>query len=448
MPLPTIAIVGRANVGKSTLFNRLLESRKALVSPVPGTTRDRAEGECIWRARVIRVLDTGGVDIRHPSDIEAEILRQSDVAMREADVVLFLVDGEVPLTDFDRAFGAKIESLGKPFVIAVNKADTSAARDREDDAWTWRYGVPRRVSAARGHGVGDLLDEIFERLKAVGKPAADIVDMVATRVTVIGKPNVGKSSILNKLLGEERFIVSVVEHTTREPNDTRMTHDGRDYVFVDTAGIRRSSLRKKLTGLETQAVKKSLQSIKRSDVVLFVIEAQNAIGAQERILAGKLAESHAGTIIVVNKWDLIGGKETNTMKEAADELRFMLPMLQNAPVVFVSALTGSRVEKLFDVIDTVQRHRFAEFTDEELETFLKRAIIHHRPAKGMGSAPPKILGLKQIGTAPPRFELALKSRHKKKLQESYVRYLENRFHDEFGLEGTPIIIHVKPVQAG
>ena len=191
-----------------------------------------------------------------------------------------------------------------------------------------------------------------------------------------------------------------------------------------------------------------MNSIKRSDVVLLVIEAQEPIRVQERILGGLLAESSAGTVVVVNKWDLIENKKTQTMKTFEAEVRSMLPMLKHASIIFVSALSGQHTDKIYKLIDTVQRHRYAQFTDEELEDFLKRAIVHHRPQKGMGSAPPKILGLKQIGTAPPRFELALKSRHKKKLEETYVRYLENRLHDEFGLEGTPVIIHVKPVQAG
>lgn len=446
--IPKVAIVGRANVGKSTLFNRLLESRKALVSSIPGTTRDRAHGECVWRGQVIEFIDTGGVDIKHPDDIEAEIIRQANVAMEEADVILFLVDAQVHVTDFDRDLATRIEKLGKPMIIAANKADTAKAKSSVNEVWSWYHGEPMYISSVRSHGVGDLLDEIFEALKKIGKPAVDIIDVQATRVTVIGKPNVGKSSLLNKMLGKKRFIVSDVEHTTREPNDTTIKRKERNYVFVDTAGIRKKAMKKKMNGLEKLAVAKSLSSIKRSDIVLFVVEAHEKIGAQERVLAGNLSESDAGIIIVVNKWDLVEDKKTNTMKDYEKEVRFMLPMLKYAPIIFVSATKGQRTEKIFDLIDQVQLNRYTQIDPDELERFLRRAIVHHRPQKGMGTAPPKILGLKQVMTAPPKFELALKSRFKKKLKESYVRYLENRLHDEFELSGSPSRVYIKPVQGG
>ncbi|MDA1038125.1 MAG: ribosome biogenesis GTPase Der, partial [bacterium] len=374
---PTIAIVGRANVGKSTLFNRFLESRKALVSVIPGTTRDRQEGQCIWRGRVIDVVDTGGVDISKPDEIEKEIIRQADIAMDIADMILFLVDGSVELTDFDRMLVKKIDGLGKPFVVVANKVDTAEAKARELEAWGWGYGEPWRVSSIRGIGTGDLLDHIYEELEKINRPPVDIVDVIATRVTVIGKPNVGKSSLLNKVINKERFIVSPREHTTREPNDTMIEHNDRQYQFVDTAGIRRQALKTKSNGLEKQAIDRSLRSLKRADIALFVIEAGQRIGTQERILGGLLATSDAGTIVVVNKWDLIEGKETNTIKEFEKEFRADLPMLKNIPMVFVSSLTGKGTDKIFPVIDQVQRNRYRQIDEEELENFLKRAITHH-----------------------------------------------------------------------
>lgn len=447
-PIPSVAIVGRANVGKSTLFNRFLESRKALVSSIAGTTRDRAEGLCIWRAQVTRVIDTGGTDIKHPDDIEAEILRQANVAMDEADIILLLVDAEVGLTDFDRQLAKRIEGLKKPFLIAANKADTSPSKTRLNDPWNWSLGTPLFVSAARGHGVGDLLDEVYAMLTAIKRPPQDIVEVVASRVMVIGKPNVGKSSLLNKVLKNERFIVSPVEHTTREPNDTTIEHKGRQYVFVDTAGIRRKIMPGQKKGLERQSVDKSLRSLKQTDVVLFVLDASARLGVQEKILAGQLAASNSGVIIVMNKWDLIEDKDTKTVNKFEADLRMVLTMLPYAPVLFVSAKTGLRTSNIFDMVDRVQRNRYAQLEDEALEDFLRRAISHHKPMKGMGTAPPKILGIKQVSTAPPAFELAIKSRQKKKLHESYVRYLQNRLHTEFKLVGTPIRIYVNPVQGG
>lgn len=446
--IPTIAIIGRVNVGKSTLFNRLAESKKAMVSPIPGTTRDRAMCDCVWRGMVVRFVDTGGVDIKHPDEIETEIIRQADIAMKEADAIVLLIDAQMHVTDFDRKLAHKISKLGKPFIIAANKADTSRAKSCLNDPWTWSYGEPFIISSAHGHGVGDMLDELFRVLKSIGKPPVDIMDIQATRVTVIGKPNVGKSSLLNKLLKQDRFIVSNIEHTTREPNDTYFSHNGREYIFVDTAGMRRKAMKHDLTGLEKLAMIKNLDSVRKSDVVLFLIDASEPLGTQERVLAGMLSESDAGVIIVVNKWDLIEDKKTNTSREYDSDLRVLLPTLKHAAIIFVSALNGQRVESIFDLIDETQKHRYTQIDDEELENFIKRAIVHHRPPKGMGTAPPKILGFRQISTAPPKFEIAIKSRFKKKLQESYVRYLENRLHDEFKLVGTPIRVYIKPVQGG
>jgi GTP-binding protein len=446
--IPTIAIVGRINVGKSTLFNRLAGFRKAIVSSMPGTTRDRAICDCIWRGLVVRCVDTGGVDIKNPDEIEREIIRQAEIAMAESDAIIVLVDAQTHVTDFDRKLADKVSKLGKPFLIAANKADTSKAKSCVNDPWTWSYGEPFLISAAQGHGVGDMLDELFKMLEKIGKPPADIVDVQATRVTVIGKPNVGKSSLLNKLLQQNRFIVSSIEHTTREPNDTHFNRNEREYIFIDTAGMRRKAMKRDVAGLEKLAVEKNLESLKKTDIVLFIIDATEPIGAQDKILAGIVSESDAGIIIVVNKWDLVQNKTPKTTNEYDKNLRILLPTLKHAAIAFVSALNGQRVDSLFDIIDSVQKNRFAQFSGEELEKFIRRAIVRHKPPKGMGTAPPKILGFNQIDTAPPRFEIVIKSRFKKKLQESYVRYLENCLHDEFGLIGAPARVYIRPVQGG
>ena len=445
--IPTIAILGRANVGKSTLFNRLVEARQAMVSPIAGTTRDRQEGVCLWRGRVIRVVDTGGLDIKHPDDIEEEIVRQAKIAAKEADIVILLGDGSVGLTGFDRQLADELLQ-GRQTVLGIaNKEDTKEAKRRAYEAWHWALGAPRTISAARGTGIGDLLDEIYDLLEKRGKPPIDIIETKPTRVVVLGKPNVGKSTLLNRVLGEERFITSPVAHTTREPNDVLVERNGHEYVFIDTAGIRKKSQVRRGDALERESVARARIARARADVILFVIEPNTFIEVQERTLAGEVGAASGGAIVVVNKWDTVPEKKTNTVKEFEAFIRDGLPPLRHAPMVFVSALKGQRTEKLFEMIDKVEQNRYTQLSDDVLAEFLQKAMHRHKPVKGMGSAPPKILGLRQVGVAPPTFELALKARRVRKLHPSYLRYLENRLRETFDLAGTPVRIYVKTVSS-
>lgn len=441
---PTIAIVGRANVGKSTLFNKLLEEERALVSDIAGTTRDRQEGLCVWRGQVVRFFDTGGVDIKHPNDIEAEILRQTRLAVKESDVILFLLDAGTGPLPFDRSFYKELCEAGKPLILAGNKADTRYAKALHKDAWSWAGGVPQMISASRGTGIGDLLDELYEALERIGKPAVDVVDVRPTRVLVLGQPNVGKSSLLNALLNEERFITSAVAHTTRGPNDVVIEHGERTYIFIDTAGIRRSA-NTKGSALEKVGVRFTETAMARSDVVLYVLDASADFSAQDRVLAGDIGSSKAGVVVIINKWDLIENKETGSTKAVEDFLRQELPSISHAPMLFVSAKTHQRVEKIYEMVDTVAKRRFFQITQEELDVFLAKAMKKHRPAKGMGTAPPKIMGMRQLGTHPPTFELVIKSRHRKKLHPSYVRFLENQLRETFDLAGSPVRIYVAAI---
>ena len=443
--LPTVVLVGRTNVGKSTLFNRMIEQSKALVSSVAGTTRDRNEGECLWRGKIIRVVDTGGLDVNKQDIIEKNILVQAELAMVQADIILFVVDAKGEPTPKDLELASKLWKSKTPIIVVGNKAEKPRERTGLKKA-SWRLRglpLPVAVSATQGTGVGDLLDEVFEKLEKAGKPPIDYRKINAIRVSVIGKPNVGKSTLLNALLGEDRFITSPISHTTREPNDILVHLGEKTYLFVDTPGMRKRSSVKKAGGLEEMAVDKNEFIIRRSDVSLLVVDATEPIGSQEKTLAGLLKASGAGVMIIVNKWDLVADKETNTMNDYRKYFANEFPFLACAPVIFVSALKKQRTNTLFEMIDEIQAHRLTELSDKVLEKFMHAAVRQHLPSKGKGSKPPKALGLKQTSSAPPTFDLTVKAAREDALHPSYLRFLENRMRELHKLEGTPIRIHVR-----
>jgi len=449
--LPTIVLVGRTNVGKSTLFNRLLERPAALVSAVPGTTRDRKEGECVWRGKMIRVVDTGGLDMELTDEIERNVVKQAERAIETADAILFVVDLDVGPLPQDRTLATKLTKAKKPVIVVGNKAETpsliASVHNKE-----WRLsGLPSpiAVSAVRGTGTGDLLDAIFEALAETGKQPESIEAPEAIRVAVIGKPNVGKSSLLNAILGEERFITSPIAHTTREPNDVLVTlPDGREFVLIDTAGIRKFAKIKKTGGLEAAGVARTKRILDQTDVALFVVDVSEPMGSQDRTLAGLLQAAHVGVIVVANKWDLIPSKSPSTMNDFRRSFVAEFPFFTWAPLTFVSALTGQRVPDLFELIGTVQGRRKIHIPEEELETFWRSAVKSHLPTKGKGPQPPKVLGMTQVATEPPTFQLTVKVKRTDALAPSWLRYLENRMRERFELEGTPIVINVHKAQAG
>ncbi len=438
--IPKIAIIGRANVGKSTLFNRLVERQAALVSKIPGTTRDRNEADCLWRGQVIRLIDTGGLDVDFKDEIEAGIAKQARIAMKEADVIVFMVDMKAGLMPLDRELADELTKSKKPVLVVGNKID--AVRGKLEE-WQWPLPQPFHISAARGTGSGDLLDQIYDELKKIKKSPIDIVEATDTRVAVIGKPNVGKSSLINKILGEERFIVSDIAHTTREPNDTLVEIDDKRYILIDTAGIRKLAKVKKSNKLESASVRKSLGVLRDSDVALFVVDVSKKLTSQDKALAGLIIDAKVGTIIVANKWDLIEDKDTKTMKEFTLKLHKDFPFFTWAPVIFTSALTGQRVKKVFDLIDQVQKARYTEITQEDLDEFLLKATRKQKPLRGKGTAHPKILGIKQTKIAPPCFQITLKGKWVESLNKSYLRYLENQLRSEFDLTGTPVTVRVR-----
>lgn len=446
-PIPLIALVGRTNVGKSTLFNRLTDSHKALVSPVAGTTRDRLEGECLWRGRIVRFTDTGGLDVDTSGEIERNVVRQAEIAMEKADIICFVVDLKSGAMPQERELAKRLAKSKKPVIMVGNKAETIATITTVHNK-EWQFpglNVPMAVSAIKGTGVGDLLDEVYDQLKKMGKSPADISQVHAVRVSVIGKPNVGKSSLLNAILGEERFIVSPIAGTTREPNDVKLKVGDHHYVFVDTAGIRKKAKVRNAGGLEEEGVERAASALRRSDVALFVIDATQPLGSQERTLAGLLQEAHVGVIIVANKWDLVPNKKADTINGFRKHIASALPFLAWAPIIFTSAKEGQRVENLFGMVDGIQQRRFTKLTEAELEVFLKNAIRAHLPSKGKGPSPPKILGVEQVDVAPPYFQVVIKAKRLDVLHPSYLRFLENRLRERFDLEGTPVRLGVRGV---
>lgn len=448
--IPSIALVGRTNVGKSTMFNRLTETHKAIVSDVAGTTRDRIEGDCLWRGKIVKLVDTGGLDVERTSQIEDDVIRQAHLAMKLADVIFLVLDAKVGPLPQDRELAQELARSGKRVLVVANKTEGAAAVADVTNSPEWRLGAlphAMAVSAIKGTGLGDLLDEAYRLLKADGREPAEISQVKPVRVAVIGQPNVGKSSILNAILGEERFIVSPIAHTTRDPNDVQVEVGDRTYVLVDTAGIRKMHKVREKGGLERASVERARKLLLRTDLVLLVIDASQSLAAQERTLAGMVAASNVGVIVVVNKWDLVPNKTPSSTAEYTRYLHRQIPFISWAPVVFISAKTSQRVNELFDLIDQVETNRHMAVTEEELDAFLRAATKRHLPARGKGPSHPKVLGLVQTAVAPPTFHLTIKSKQTDVLHPSYLRYLENRLREHFGYKGSPIEIRIKVATA-
>lgn len=442
---PRIAIIGRTNVGKSSLFNKLVEEQKSLVSEIPGTTRDRFEADCLWRGAVMRLIDTGGLDVEGRDEIEKNTVLQAEKAIEQADLVYFVVDLKTGPVPDDLDIAKKLRAAKKPVLVIGNKADNAELRNQPaTDTWrSWPLNKPLPISAKQGTGLGDILDASTEALVKMGKPPVEVSKLMPMRVCVIGEPNVGKSTLLNSLLGEERFITANVPHTTREPNDALFEHDGQLYMFLDTAGMRKQASRRRSgTQLEQVGVAKSIALLARSEIALFVIDGTKGITAQERHLAGMLNEARVSTIIIANKWDLVPGKETNSMNEYEERIRSFLPQLDYAPILFTSALTGKHTPKTFGLIQHVFQTRFTQLSDTESREFMSKAIVRHRPMRGKGVKSPKVTRFYQSHINPPVFTLEVNLPRKDSLATAYVRFLENRMREQYDFLGTPIDIRV------
>lgn len=444
---PKVAIIGRTNVGKSTLFNRLTENQAALISASAGTTRDRKYGQVIWRGQCFEVIDTGGLEIpEQQNQLTKAISRQIEHALKEAAAIIFLVDAKDGLLPADKQLALILKKFnppagGKPFILVVNKIDQQKFLPKINEFYRLGCGEPLPISAANGSGTGDLLDQLIKLLPPL--PTAQPAETkLSLRLALVGKPNVGKSSLINAIVGEERVIVNELPQTTREPQDTLIEYQGQDFLLIDTAGIRKKS--KINRGLESKGVARSIQAIKRAEIAVLIIEAHQPLGSQDKHLTQIISEAGCGIIIAANKWDLVTDKKTGAEQKFLDYFRRHFPYLTFAPIVFISAKTGQRVQKILDLAWQVQQAREKMIEEKELEKFLKKVIKQHQPVKAKGVKHPRLFGLKQIGVKPPTFLLKIDQRAG--IHFSYLRFLENRLRLEFGFIGTPIRIVYKTLR--
>ncbi len=427
---PVVAIVGRPNVGKSTFVNRLIGSRESIVDDMPGVTRDRLYFDVEWSGVDFTVIDTGGIIPGIEDEIMLSISSQVEIASEQADVIIFLVDGKEGLTPVDEDIANMLRKTRKPVFLTVNKIDVPQKIDFINEFYALGIGEPNPISAMHGTGgVGDLLDKIIEVLpkykeNEIQKPI---------RIAVTGKPNVGKSSLVNSFLGEERVIVSDVAGTTRDAIDTKLKIDGTEYILVDTAGIRKKA--RVEYGVERFSVDRAIKAIKNADVALLMIDAAEGMTDQDKKIGNIIVEAGKAVIILVNKWDLIEKKTSTTINEFTKKIKKEAPHLDFAQILFISAKTGQRLHKIFQSI-----HEAYDFSHKEITTsLLNRTIMEAyalNPAPFLKGKRLKIYYSTQAGVAPPTFILFIND--KKLLSQSYERYLENKLRDAFGFFGTPI----------
>ncbi len=435
MPKPIIAIVGRPNVGKSALFNKLIGQRLSIVEDTPGVTRDRIYGESDWNGRKFTLIDTGGIEPRTDSEILTFMREQAEIAISHADVIVFLTDIKTGLTASDQEVAGMLQRSGKPIVLAVNKMDSTGNVDPDFyEFYNLGLGDPIAVSAVHGHGTGDLLDECVKYFPPEGE---DEEDDDRIQVAIIGKPNVGKSSLTNKILGQQRTIVSNVAGTTRDAIDSYFENETGKYVFIDTAGMRKKS--KVDEAIERYSVLRAQMAIERADVCLILIDAQEGVTEQDTKVAGMAHEAGKASIIVVNKWDLIE-KDGKTMDRMREDIRRDLGYMTYAPVLFISAMTGQRVERLFELIQYVNNQAATRITTGMLNSVLADAQTRVQPPTDKGRRL-KIYYMTQAGIKPPHFICFCNDA--RLFHFSYQRYLENQIRNVFGLEGTPIRMTIR-----
>nr|WP_290666021.1 ribosome biogenesis GTPase Der [Ardenticatena sp.] len=431
---PLVALVGRPNVGKSTLFNRLIGEKKAIIEDLPGTTRDRVYGESEWVGRTFNVVDTGGL-VLAPEDDDAftpHIREQALLAMNEADIIVFMVDGSEGVTAADEEVAELLRRTEKPVILAVNKTENEERRLNAAEFYALGLGDPIEISAIHGMGTGDLLDAVVAHFPPGRLDAFDEEDDESVRIAIVGRPNVGKSSLLNRILGQDRSIVSDVPGTTRDAIDTRITYYGHPITLIDTAGIRRRGRIQR--GVEKYSVLRSMRAIDRAHVALLVIDATEGVTAQDAHIAGYILDAYKSVIVVVNKWDLIE-KETYTMLEYEQRIRAALNFMDYVPLIFVSAKTGQRVAKILDLVLTVYEERFKRIPTGEFNRLLTEAQARHAPPSE-GRRKLRIKYGTQAEVDPPTFVLFMN--HPDLMHFSYERYLENRIRERYTFLGTPL----------
>ena len=435
MARPLVAIVGRPNVGKSMLFNRLVGQRLSIVEDTPGVTRDRLYAECEWCGRKFDMVDTGGIEPTTDSEILLFMREQAQIAIDQATVIIFVTDLRTGVTAADQEVANMLLRSKKPVVLAVNKADSTGDTDLGVyEFYSLGLGDPIPTSAVHGHGTGDLLDECLKHFPPAGEEEED-EDLI--KVAILGKPNVGKSSLVNHILGEKRVIVSDVAGTTRDAVDTVYENELGRYMFIDTAGIRRKS--KVDERVEKFSVMRAQLAIERADVCLILIDARDGVTDQDTKIAGLAHEAGKASIIVVNKWDLVE-KETGTMEKMRKDIMRDLSFMSYAPVLFISALTGQRTNRIFELVNYVNDQSNMRISTGMLNNVLADAQARVQPPTDKGRRL-KIYYMTQTGVRPPNFVIFCNSREL--FHFSYQRYLENQIRSVFGLEGTPVRIVIR-----
>jgi len=433
---PVVAIVGRPNVGKSTLFNRITGGLVAIVENMPGVTRDRLYRDAEWLGQKFALIDTGGIEFKDQgTPIPAQMRRQAEIAMEEADVVIFVVDAQLPPTPDDDMIARTLRRSGKPVLLAANKVeDFEQIEGQLYDFLSLGLGEAIPISAVHGMNTGDLLDVVISNFPDNNEEEYD-PDVI--RISVIGRPNVGKSSLVNTLLGKNRVIVSNIPGTTRDAIDTPFEQDGKHYVLIDTAGMRRKARIDELT--EQYSVVRSLRAVDRSDVILMLIDAVDGVTEQDKKIAGYAHEAGKAIVLVVNKWDLVE-KDEKTINKFEKTIREELGFMQYAPTMFVSALTGQRVTKIIELVDFVAEQNSTRVTTATLNTLL-REWLHLNPPPSDKGRRLKVRYITQVGVKPPTFVFFVNDPDL--MHFSYKRYLENQMRKHFGFEGTPIRIVVR-----
>lgn len=428
MALGTVAFIGSPSSGKSTLFNRFVGERKSIVEPTPGVTRDRIYGKCTWLTKTFTVIDTGGIESKNVP-FQDLIRTQVELALREADLILFVVDGKKGVTGDDRFIAKMLYGQKKPIFLVVNKIDNVEESGNASEFYSLGFGDPNIVSGAHGIGIGDLLDKIIHTL-----PERDMPDYgEAITFSLIGRPNVGKSSLSNRLLKQERTLVSPISGTTRDAIDTPFTYDGKNYVLIDTAGLLKRG--KIYEAIDKYAAMRALSAIERSEVVLFLIDSSIPITEQDKHVVGYAADEHKPIVVVVNKWDL--GKSEETQEAYKKMLRDSFKFLDYAPILFVSALTGSGTEKILPAIQKVSEASRRRIPTALLNSIIKDAQLMN-PTPNFNHGRLKILFANQVGINPPTFVFFCNN--PEYAHFSYTRYLENRLRESFDFDGTPIHI--------
>ena len=436
MAKPLVAIVGRPNVGKSMLFNKLTGHRTSIVQDTPGVTRDRIYGDCEWCGKQFSLVDTGGIEPNTENDMLKFMRRQAEIGIELADCIVMVVDVQTGVTAADMDVATMLRKSGKPVALAVNKCDSVGPTNPEVyEFYGLGIGDLFEVSAIHGHGTGDLLDWCLEQFPedAWEEDTDEVI-----KVAIVGKPNVGKSSLLNQILGEERVIVSNVAGTTRDAIDSPFENETGKYCFIDTAGMRRKSRVDDM--IEKYSNMRTISAIDRAHVCLILIDATEGVTEQDTKIAGLVHEAGKAAIIVVNKWDAVEDKQTNTMRDKEIGVRQGLSYMTYAPVVFLSALTGARVDKLFQVIQDVHKQNTSRITTGALNSVLADATSRVQPPSDKGRRL-KIYYMTQAGTKPPHFVIFCNDA--RLFHFSYQRYLENQIREVFGLQGTPVRITIR-----